>query len=321
MRACLLKMSKQNPELGSIDVNMLHLFRSWFNQGFLVLREIDWHSPANILEKIIAYEAVHAINSWSELRSRLQPSDRRCFAFFHPVMLDEPLIFVEVALMREFPSTVQEVLEPQREVLEDSEATMAVFYSISNCQKGLAGVSFGNFLIKQVAKELSRQFPTLKTFQTLSPVPGFMRWVDASLEKDDGHVSEDVKETTQLEELRAVRELVNEKTTSLSEPQRKQMQALVAHYLVNEKRSDFQPLDPVARFHLGNGASLDAILPEADASSKALNQSAGAMVSYRYDLDKVEDNHEAFANEQRVVVSSDVEEVLGTRPSRLRGIG
>lgn len=324
MRACLLKLSRQYPELLSIDVSLLHLFRSWFNQGFLVLREIDWHSPANILEKIIAYEAVHAINSWSELRSRLQPDDRRCFAFFHPAMLDEPLIFVEVALVQRFPETIDTVLAHQRKVLPDTDATMAVFYSISDCQKGLAGVSFGNFLIKQVARELSRQLPSLKAFCTLSPVPGFMQWVNRTM--DSGSESqapedEQARHRSLHAECRLARQVADGEVATISTEQSAQMKSLVTHYLVNEKRSDHLPLDAVARFHLGNGASLDAILPEADNSAKGLSQSAGIMVSYRYDLDKVEDNHEAFANEQRVVVSSDVRELMagnGNRVSLLR---
>lgn len=311
MRSVLLKMCKQNPDLKRIDVDFQHLFRSWFNQGFLVLREIDWHSPANVLEKIIAYEAVHAINNWSELRSRLEPSDRRCFAFFHPAMLDEPLIFVEVALTNANPGSIQEVLQPNRQVLSENDANMAVFYSISNCQKGLAGVSFGNFLIKQVAKELSRQLPGLTVFRTLSPVPGFMRWVHNVLATMEEGIAVPPDSAQMHEGLRIAKRVAETSTAVTDVKEREQLQAVVAHYLANEKRSDHLPLDPVARFHLGNGASLDAVLPAADLSDKGLNQSATVMVSYLYDLEKVEDNHEAYANEQEVIVSSEVNAMLG----------
>lgn len=317
MRTLLLKLCKEHPDLRCIDVDFQHLFRSWFNQGFLVLREIDWHSPANILEKIIAYEAVHAISSWTSLRSRLEPDDRRCFAFFHPAMLDEPLIFVEVALTKFLPETIKEVLETSREVLPAQEANMAVFYSISNCQKGLAGVSFGNFLIKQVAKELARQLPALTNFRTLSPVPGFGSWLKAQneasrLAADETDESAELRSALQLASL-----VTDQDTAEFSDQDRSQLKHAVAHYLVKGKRKDLQPIDPVARFHLGNGASLDAVLPGADVFKKGLAQSAGVMVSYLYDLDKVEDNHEAYANEQTVVVSSSVNALLG-KPRRAR---
>ena len=177
MRAELLKQLKSHPELKPLDMDMAYLFRSWFNRGFLMMRPIDWNTPANILEKIIAYEAVHEISNWEALRSRLEPADRRCFAFFHPVMPEEPLIFVEVALTAQIPGQIAKVLESGRDSIRADEATVAVFYSISNCQRGLQGVSFGNFLIKQVAMELQAELPGLKDFVTLSPVPGFMTWL------------------------------------------------------------------------------------------------------------------------------------------------
>lgn len=309
MRACLLSMVKDYPELRAIDVDFQRLFRAWFNQGFLVLREIDWHTPANILEKIIAYEAVHEISNWTELRSRLEPADRRCFAFFHPAMLDEPLIFVEVALTKASPGSIGEVLEPGRAGIADMEATMAVFYSISNCQKGLAGVSFGNFLIKQVAKELSRQLPNLITFRTLSPVPGFMRWVNQSAVASDD--TDGVAATAHLHAgLRIAKRLTEQDRLEATTAELAQLRAVVAYYLVKVQRTDHLPIDPVARFHLGNGASLDAVMPGADGSRKGLQQSASAMVSYLYNLDKVEDNHEAYANHQSVIHSSEVAALL-----------
>ncbi|MGQ7846172.1 malonyl-CoA decarboxylase [Granulosicoccus sp. 3-233] len=320
MRAQLLAACREHPELRCIDVDFQHLFRSWFNRGFLVLREIDWHSPASILEKIIAYEAVHAINSWSSLRSRLEPDDRRCFAFFHPAMVDEPLIFVEVALTRSTPTSIRQVLQTTRDIVPQQEATTAVFYSISNCQKGLAGVSFGNFLIKQVAQELSRQLPNLEIYRTLSPVPGLMRWVDKALDSAElqpaAAESEVAEEQGRLHDaLQTAQRIAAMDTFELIEGDNEHLKFLTAHYLKNEKRADKLPLDPVARFHLGNGASLDQVLPAADVFRKGLSQSAGVMVSYLYDLDKVEDNHEAYANENVVKVSQEVDALLA-RPKR-----
>lgn len=309
MRASLLSMLKDYPELRAIDVDFQRLFRAWFNQGFLVLREIDWHTPANVLEKIIAYEAVHEISNWTELRSRLEPVDRRCFAFFHPAMLDEPLIFVAVALTKASPGSIEEVLELDRTGILDEEATMAVFYSISNCQQGLAGVSFGNFLIKQVAKELSRQLPNLTTFRTLSPVPGFMRWVNQTADLSNG--ADSSTNTARLHAgLRIAKRLSEQDKLEATAEEFEQLRSLVAHYLVKEQRADQLPMDPVARFHLGNGASLDAVIPGANVGEKGLKQSASAMVSYLYNLDKVEDNHEAYANHQTVIHSSEVTGLL-----------
>ena len=313
MRESLLALIPGHPDLARIDLDFRHLFRSWFNQGFLVLREIDWTTPANILEKIIAYEAVHAIGSWSALRARLEPDDRRCFAFFHPAMADEPLIFVEVALTRANPRTVREVLAPERPILGVDEVDTAVFYSISNCQKGLAGVSFGNFLIKQVASELMLELPGLATFRTLSPVPGFMRWAGAPERAEDASLDAELRDALTL-----ARRLAEGEDTTLDEDERRRLTRLVTQYLVRAKREDGQPLDPVARFHLGNGASLDDVLPGADTFRKALAQSAGAMVSYLYDLERVEANHEAYAHEREVVTTGAVASLLDTRRSQRR---
>lgn len=275
MRTDLIRMGKDDPELRALDLDFRHLFSSWFNRGFLVLRPINWESPAHILEKIIAYEAVHAIDSWDDLRRRLEPSDRRCFAFFHPAMPDEPLIFVEVALTKGVASSVQDLLAGDREVLASDEADTAVFYSISNCQAGLASISFGNSLIKQVAADLSAELPGLKTFVTLSPIPGLVPWLGAN----------DMQPP--LEDDEAIRQLA-------------------ASYLLGAKRPDGLPLDPVARFHLGNGAEVHAIHAGADTSEKGLRQSAGAMVNYLYDLEKVTQNHERFAASHEIAASSEV---------------
>jgi len=305
MRASLLKHMQENSELERIDIDLKKQFRAWFNRGFLVLREIDWQTPANILEKLIEYEAVHAISSWDALRRRLAPADRKCFAFFHPSMLDEPLIFVEVALTKSAPDSIFEILSQRRELALPDATDTAVFYSISNCQAGLAGVSFGNFLIKQVAQELSAQHGGLKHFRTLSPVPGFMHWVQQSTESTSDY------------ELRGKLDIVKRiSAKSIEEPneeERQLLKSLAARYLANEKRKDNQPLDPVARFHLGNGAALDRVLPCADVYDKGLKQSAGVMVSYLYDLDKVIQNHEGYATNREVVCSAEVRALLGDK--------
>ncbi|MEO0677591.1 MAG: malonyl-CoA decarboxylase [Pseudomonadota bacterium] len=275
MRAELLKAMKHEPELGALDVDFHHLFTSWFNRGFLVLKPINWESPAHILEKIIAYEAVHAIETWGDLRRRVQPADRRCFAFFHPAMPDEPLIFVQVALTRGVPNSVQGLLAEDRAPLATDEADTAVFYSISNCQAGLAGISFGNSLIKQVAADLALELPALKTFVTLSPIPGFAGWLAKSPYLVD-----------------------------TSEPEA--MRVAAAHYLADAKRDDGKPLDAVARFHLGNGAQIHAVHADADISEKGLAQSRGAMVNYLYDLPRVAENHERFVGQNAVATSPDI---------------
>jgi len=246
-----------------------------------VLRPINWGSPAHILEKIIAYEAVHAIDSWDDLRRRLQPADRRCFAFFHPAMPDEPLIFVEVALTQGIPSSVQALLAEDRAAMPASRADTAVFYSISNCQAGLASISFGNSLIKQVAADLAAELDGLKTFVTLSPIPGLTTWLD--------------------------REKIDHKKAT---PE--QMQAFAAHYLLSAKGRGDLPFDPVARFHLGNGAIVHAVHAGADTSPKGQSQSGGAMVNYLYDLDKVEQNHEKFATTKSVMATAEVKSLAKT---------
>ena len=273
MRKDLLSFVKEVPELAPVAIDLKHLFTSWFNRGFLVLRPISWSSPAEILEKIIEYEAVHAINSWEDLRARLQPEDRRCFAFFHPAMPDEPLIFVEVALTKGIPNSIQGLLKANREPISPEDSDTAVFYSISNCQEGLAGISFGNSLIKQVVADLSLAVPSLTTFVTLSPIPKLKRWLAK------GIVPMNVKHTNQ---------------------------ALAAYYLLNAKGTDGRPYDPVARFHLGNGAMLHAVHSDADNSSNGLKQSSGVMVNYRYDLNKIPQNHESFLSENKIAVSPEV---------------
>ena len=271
LRKDLLGMVKDRPKLGPLDVDLKHLFASWFNRGFLVLRPINWSSPADILEKIIAYEAVHAIHSWDDLRLRLKPTDRRCFGFFHPSMPDEPLIFVEVALTKGIPNSIQELLADERDPINAADADTAVFYSISNCQAGLAGISFGNSLIKQVASDLATDLPGISTFVTLSPIPGLNRWLE---------------------------------TSKLADANLGQDKALAAHYLLTAKKPDGMPLDPVARFHLGNGAKVHAVHTQADTSENGLKQSNGTMVNYLYDLSQISQNHEKFVSDKTVVASA-----------------
>ncbi|WIY23859.1 malonyl-CoA decarboxylase [Parasedimentitalea psychrophila] len=275
MRKDLLKLTRDHPQLAVVDLDLRHLFASWFNLGFLVLRPISWQSPADILDKIIAYEAVHAIHSWDDLRRRLQPADRRCFGFFHPAMPDEPLIFVEVALTKGIPASVQGLLADERDNIAAQAADTAVFYSISNCQAGLAGISFGNSLIKQVVADLSRELPNLKTFVTLSPIPGLNRWLEQAGAPTDARDAE-------------------------------QQRKIAAHYLLTAKRPNGAPYDPVARFHLGNGALIHAVHAGADLSENGLAQSGGAMVNYLYDLPLISQNHEQFASAHTVVASAEV---------------
>lgn len=289
----------QFPELDALDLDFLHLFSSWFNRGFLVLKRIDWDTSATILEKIIRYEAVHAIDDWTELRRRIEPDDRRLFAFFHPQMLDEPLIFVEVALTDKIPDGIQPLLDPQRPICRASSATTAVFYSISNCQNGLKGVSFGNFLIKQVVEDLKRELPNLNMFVTLSPVPGFRQWLDK--QRQAGKLAED--ELDAFKELDTALSAANVKSHSTI-AQIILRQATEYFLIAKDRRG--RPLDPVARFHLGNGARLEQLNPFGDRSSNGMKQSYGLMVNYLYDLKSIEANHEAFAEKGEVIASEAV---------------
>ena len=276
----------------SLDSDFEHLFASWFNRGFLVLRRIDWTTPAHILEKIIRYEAVHAISGWDDLRRRIEPPDRRCFAFFHPALLDEPLIFVEVALTTAIAAAIDPILAHERRHTDTREATTAIFYSISNCQKGLAGITFGNFLIKQVVEDLCREMPALKTFVTLSPVPGFRAWLDRERRADapQGLTREDV------EILRALDQPDWHTDKAKADAVKKALLPAAAYYFLRAKTPRGKPVDPVARFHLGNGARLERLNFLGDVSPKGLSQGHGLMVNYLYDLAAIEKNHETYAN-------------------------
>jgi malonyl-CoA decarboxylase len=295
MRGHLLEVLRDHPRLKGVDSDLKHLFISWFNKGFLELRRVDWSSPAMVLERIIDYEAVHEINGWDDLRSRLR-EDRRCFAFFHPALRDDPLVFVEIALTDEVPGALAPLLQQERVTGNASRASTVVFYSISNCHPGLAGITFGNFLIKNVVEELKNELPGLKTFVTLSPVPGFRRWLlSADLE---ALVPEGLREKV-LQPLGKVVE------TDVYET----LVRLCAHYLLNVKSGEL-PRDPVARFHLGNGARLHRIHGSADLSPKGREQSAGIMVNYLYDLDKIEEYHEAYFDRGVISASRSVRKLL-----------
>jgi malonyl-CoA decarboxylase len=293
MREHLLEFMRDRPELAKIDTDFLHLFNAWFNRGFLLMQPIDWTTPAHILEKIIAYEAVHEIESWSELRRRLEPGDRYCYAFFHPSMEDEPLVFVEVALTDEIPRGINEILQRDSDTGVPENPTCAIFYSISNCHAGLSGVSFGNFLIKQVATSLKLRLPQLKTFATISPVPGFRRWLEDRARED--------------EEIAALVDGFDpESEGTLGD----RMAGLAASYFLEAKNSKGEPVDPVARFHLKNGAMLERINLLGNPSAKGMESAFGLMVNYVYDLSRVEENHEKYVRNNKVICSPQVKKAL-----------
>ena len=303
MRSELTAHLHDEPELKLLDADLRHLFASWFNRGFLELRRIDWQSPAAVLEKLIAYEAVHEIKGWDDLRRRLAP-DRRCFAFFHPALAGEPLIFVEVALVQGLAAAMPPLLA--RETDEEAAraqaacADTAIFYSISNCQDGLRGVSFGNFLIKQVVEELQAEFPQLERFSTLSPVPGFRRWLLQRLAEGS---DPDTALLPELEHDGWWRDLAQ------SEKLRPALMRLCALYLTRQP-SPGRRVDPVARFHLGNGARLERINWLGNAAPRAIQESFGIMVNYLYDHDSIEDNHEAFVRDGTIARSPDVDALI-----------
>ena len=288
LREKLLDLLDKYPNFRKIDFDLSSLFKDWFNRGFLILKPIDWETPANILEKIIEYEAVHQIKSWDELRSRLEPEDRKCFAYFHPAMQDEPLIFIEVALTENIPEKINQILNPDRAMINSQEATTAIFYSISNCQKGLQGISFGNFLIKQVARNLQNNFKSLNKFVTLSPVPGFSKW----LKSNDTILFNKMHNKLSLNKIQKNEAVLNEN---------------VLKYFFISNRSDNLPNDPVARFHLGNGAILEKINFLSNISENGLEQSLGYMVNYLYNLEEVELNHEKYVVDKKINTSKSLE--------------
>jgi len=309
MRRQLLRGLKKHPAWQAIDADLLHLFRSWFNRGFLRLERIDWRTSAIVLEKLIQYEAVHAIQGWGDLRRRLA-ADRRCFGFFHPQLPDEPLIFIEVALVRGMSAQVQPLLDTASPVGVPEEADCAIFYSITNCQEGLRGTSFGNLLIKQVAEDLKREFPHLTTFATLSPIPGFRRWL--ALPETRVQLSVGPNAEQRLALLTAL-EQPGWHTAEVPEALQKLLMRLCAWYLLHAKRGA-EPFDEVSRFHLGNGAALERVNWLGDTSASGMKRSAGLMVNYVYRLEDVERNHERFFSEHAVVASRAVEKLARKSP-------
>jgi malonyl-CoA decarboxylase len=295
MRKRLLKGLRAHPHWKVIDSDLRHLLRSWFNRGFLKLERIDWHTSAMVLEKLIEYEAVHAIRGWWDLRRRLE-HDRRCFAFFHPQLPNEPIIFIEVALTRGMSAQVQPLLDKGAPVGSPLAADCAMFYSITNCQEGLRGISFGNLLIKQVAEELKREFPHLRRFATLSPIPGFRAWLEKASLNADGQ---------------ALLARLGDPAWHLgpvADDEQKQLMRLCAYYLLRAKHGS-EPLDPVARFHLGNGAALERLNWLGDTSEQGMARSAGLMVNYVYWLAEVERNHEAYFREHTIAASPAIEKL------------
>ncbi len=301
MREDLLALLPRNAELAVVDHDFHHLFSSWFNRGFLVLRRIDWDTPASVLEKVIQHEAVHEIRNWDDLRRRIEPPDRRCYAFFHPALANEPLIFVEVALEPSIPRAVAPLLAQARHTVRSGDMRAAVFYSISNCQRGLRGVSFGSFLIKQVVQELVHDLPQLKTFVTLSPVPGFTRWLDAlcrdgsDRERDVARWATDLLTRPNWHRHESIRARLKEKLLPMA-----------ATYFLHARQETGMPVDAVARFHLGNGARLEHINWLGDQSPAGIERSAGLMVNYLYSLTDIEKNHEAFANRGRIAATHEI---------------
>ena len=304
MRRDLLQVLDKQPELIAVDFDLRHLLSSWFNPGFLKMHRVDWKSPAEILEKLIQHEAVHAIDGWDDLRRRLQP-DRRCFAFFHPQLPSEPLIFVEVALLPEIPAVITPLVDKKAETVhQTSSYKVAAFYSISNCEPGLRGVSMGNFLIKRVAEQLHEEFPSLKTFVTLSPIPGFIDWIASGADIDGEKFSVQLKPAIRIAREQSLETLGLAKRTwterlsagwhpdNATAKEKSALLSLASIYL--GLGSAGRNGNPVAKFHLGNGAKLHQINWSADLSRKGLRESAALMVNYLYDLSSVEENHERF---------------------------
>ena len=285
-RKILIKSSNEN-NYQKVENDLKTLFVDWFNRGFLVMKPIDWNTPASILEKIIKYESVHQINTWRELRDRIDSNDRRCFAFFHPAMATEPLIFVEVAFLDDIPTNINTILKEKRELIDENELDTAVFYSISNCQRGLDGISFGNFLIKDVVTFIEKEVPAIKRFITLSPVPTFMKWIKIK----DNDLYNVLSSDYSLESFKKNKTILD---------------TYIRNYLLKSDRKDGKPNDPVSRFHLGNGASLHQINFMADTSEKSLKKGATFMINYKYDNEYIEENHEKYTRDHRVISKKNI---------------
>jgi malonyl-CoA decarboxylase len=307
MRRRLLRTLGDHPHRAEIDSDLTHLFRSWFNRGFLTLQRIDWQTSAVVLERLIQHEAVHQIQGWRDLRRRLE-SDRRCYAFFHPALPQEPLIFIEVALTRSVTAQVQPLLDPDAPLDDPTRATCAVFYSITNCQQGLRGVSFGNVLIKQVVEDLGKEFPRLKTFATLSPVPGFRSWLFNRAANAPGSISKALATLVAKGDAVTTADIAG-----VPEALRAEMMERCARYLISTD-AGVGAQDPVARFHLANGARLERLNWMGDTSTTGLQRSYGLTVNYQYHLADLERNHDAYANQYRVASSRAFQQL--TRPHR-----
>ncbi|WP_424813930.1 malonyl-CoA decarboxylase [Roseococcus sp. YIM B11640] len=321
LREDLLGVADSDPLLQALEADLKTLLVSWFDLGFLELRRIDWNSPAALLEKLIRYEAVHRIESWEDLKNRLD-SDRRCYAFFHPRMPAEPLIFVEIALVKGLASSVQALLDPNAVATDPATADTAIFYSINNCQRGLDGIAFGNFLIKRVVELLGQEFRGLKQFATLSPIPGFMRWLSAREEAADPTLLTPEEVTAlrtaagvppETSGIAALQQLIarQEPTPEIRKALEPVLVRLCARYLAVEAgRNKKRAADPVAHFHLSNGARIERINWRGDTSKKGMRESAGLMVNYLYDLGVIEDNHEAYAGEGKRAMASGVKKLI-----------
>ncbi len=306
MRSAVLRETEWHSRLQPISADLAHLFTSWFNRGFLVLRRIDWRTSAVILEKLIEYEAVHQIHGWHDLRRRLE-ADRRCYAFFHPALPDEPIIFIEVALTRGLSDHVQALLDPDSPVLDTVSAEWAIFYSITNCQEGLRGVPFGSFLIKQVVEDLSKDFPRIRKFATVSPVPGFRRWLVDKAEafNKSPKLAPFAKALAKLDDPQWMQPQ-NIHDEALHAELERHLAPLCAYYLLHAKQSQ-EPRDPVARFHLKNGARLERINWLGDTSAAGLKRSVGFSANYIYKLPDVERNHELYVGEHKIRASREME--------------
>jgi malonyl-CoA decarboxylase len=314
LRAFLMRGAAADPRLAALESDLKGLLASWFDVGFLELRRIDWNSSAMLLERLVGYEAVHEIRGWRDLKNRLD-SDRRCYGFFHPRMPDEPLIFVEVALVKGLADSVQGLLDRHAPLLNPAQADTAIFYSISNCQRGLAGISFGNFLIKRVVDLLSAEFANVRHFATLSPVPGFRRWLEAKLAEDaPGLVSDEESAGLRAAAPAAAGSGTAALAAVLAQPRFFRnaamlkaagpvLERLCARYLMTESRGK-RAADPVAHFHLSNGARIERIRMGADTSEKGEKESATLMVNYLYDPARIEAYHEEYAGEGRRNASS-----------------
>jgi len=325
LRADLLSFLPDHPELAKLDHDLRSLFESWFDVSLLSFETISWDSPASLLEKIVNYEAVHAVSSWRDLKNRLE-ADRRCYGFFHPKIPGEPLIFVEVALTRGKPATIGELLDENAPVIDPQSTDTAIFYSISNTQTGLRGVSFGSFLLKEVTADLAREFPQLNHFLTLSPIPGFRRWLDGKLaagapllneaeERAAASLAPAVDGSADADPAGALARLLAsdwQEDEDAREFLKAPLERLAAHYLLKVRRRPNVPHDPVARFHLTNGASVEGLLFMADSSERGMASSYGMMVNYRYEPDSLEANHERLLGRDEVTATSEVQRLALT---------